>query len=179
MGRKGKPESIPGMVEFIVDKWDGGKNTIVYVTDEVAKKINEKGYRVTISRESIRRIVKSHEEEIEDTKRAVEAAKKMAEVLKDYPATEVSESMLMQLSHLIAQDIRSVDSLEFDNPADMVQSAAKLAEAQLKMSQYRTKAVQALDKAKEQLKSELRKEIQADPELLNRLLQIIDKAKVQ
>lgn len=178
MGRKGKPESL-GLQEFIIAKWEGGKNTIVYVTDEVAKKIQETGCHVTISREAIRRVIKSHQEEIEDTKKAVEVAKSMAAVLKDYPATEASEATLMQLSHLVAQDIRQMDSIEFDNPIDACNAAAKLAEAQLKMSQYRTKAVAALDKAKEELKADLRKEIQSDPALLNRLLEIIDKAKMQ
>lgn len=178
MGRKGKPETL-GLQEFIIDKWEGGKNTIVYVTDEVAKKMQETGCHVTISREAIRRVIKSHQEEIEDTKKAVEVAKSMAAVLKDYPATEASEATLMQLSHLVTQDIRQMDSIEFENPVDACNAATKLAEAQLKLSTYRTKAVTALDKAKEELKADLRKEIQSDPELLHRLLEIIDKAKVQ
>jgi uncharacterized protein YdcH (DUF465 family) len=177
MGRKGKPEEL-GLTEFIIEKWDGGKNTIVYVTEEVAKRIEEKGCHITISRESVRRVIKSHQEEIEDARKAVDAAKAMAEVLKDYPATEASEATLMQLSHLIAQDIRQFESIEFDNPVDAVNAASKIANAQLKMSQYRTKAVAALDKAKKALKDEIRTAIQSDPELLNRLIEIIDKAKV-
>jgi len=174
MGRKGKPESIPGMTEYIIDKWDGGRNTIVYVTDEVAKKIQETGNKIQISREAIRRVIKDHREEIEDTKKAIEVAKQMASIFKDYPGTEASEAMLMQLSHLIMQDIRQIDSINFDDPTDMVISAAKLSEAQLKLSQYRTKAAKALDQAKTQLKDEIRKAIQSDPELLDRLVQIID-----
>ena len=36
MGRKAKATEN-GLVELIVDKWDGGKNTIVYVTQEEVK----------------------------------------------------------------------------------------------------------------------------------------------
>ena len=42
MGRKAKATEN-GLVELIVDKWDGGKNTIVYVTEEVNKILEEKG----------------------------------------------------------------------------------------------------------------------------------------
>lgn len=178
MGNKGKAEAN-GLVELIVDKWDGGKNTIVYVTEEVNRTLQEKGLHVTFSRESIRRVIKSHEEEIADTRKAIEAAKAMAEVLQDNPGTEMSEAMIMHISSLIAKDIRSIDSLEFDDPVELCNSAARLADTQIKLSQYRTKAIKALDKAKQQLKAELQKEIQTDPELLERLCAIIDKAEVK
>lgn len=178
MGNKGKAEAN-GLVELIVDKWDGGKNTIVYVTEEVNRTLQEKGLHVTFSRESIRRVIKSHEEEIADTRKAIEAAKAMAEVLQDNPGTEMSEAMIMHISSLIAKDIRSIDSLEFDDPVELCNSAARLADTQIKLSQYRTKAIKALNKAKQQLKAELQKEIQTDPELLERLCAIIDKAEVK
>ena len=163
MGNKGKAEAN-GLVELIVEKWDGGKNTIVYVTEEVNRTLQEKGMQVTFSRESIRRVIKSPKKEIEDAKKAIEAARAMAEVLKDNPGTEIAEATIMHLSGLIAKDIRSVESL---------------AESQMKLSQYRTKAVNALEKAKEHLKAELQKEIQNDPELMEKLCLIIDKAEVK
>ena len=61
MGAKSKAQEH-GLVELIIDKWDGGKNTIVYVTEEVNKKIHELVLKVTIIREGIRRIIKSHKE---------------------------------------------------------------------------------------------------------------------
>lgn len=69
MGAKSKAEEH-GLVELIIDAWEGGKNTIVYVTEEVNKKIQELGLKVTISREGIRRVIKSHKEEIEDAKKS-------------------------------------------------------------------------------------------------------------
>ena len=109
MGRKAKATEN-GLVELIVDKWDGGKNTIVYVTEEVNKVLEEKGLHVTFSRESIRRVIKSHEEEIADTKKAVEAAKAMAEVFADNPGTEVAEAMTM----LLISSIEDVSKYSFE-----------------------------------------------------------------
>lgn len=173
MGRKAKAQEHD-LVELIIDKWEGGKNTIVYVTEDVNKILQEKGLKVTFSREAIRRVIKSHEEAVADARKSVEAAKAMAEILKDSPGTEASEAMIMQISGLIAKEISQIDSLEFENPVDLCQAASRLTDSQIKLSNYRTKAVKALDKAKEELKSELKKEIQADAELLERLFAIVD-----
>ena len=178
MGRQGKAAEN-GLVELIVDKWDGGKKTIVYVTEEVNRELERRGLHITFSRESIRRVVRSYEEEVADAKTAVEAAKAMAEVLKDSPGTEASEAMLMQISSLIAKDLRSIDSLEFESPIELCNAAARITESQTKLAAYRTKAVRALDKAKAQLKDELRREIQNDAELLARLCALIDRVEVQ
>lgn len=177
MGAKSKAEEN-GLVELIVDKWEGGKKTVVWVTQEVNREIQARGLHVTFSRESIRRVIRTHQQEIEDTKKALEAAKAIAALLQDDPGTEIMESTVMHLAMLISKDIRSIDSLEFDTPEALCQSASRLAETQLKLSAYRTKAVKALDKAKSQLKSQLQKEITGDPELLSRLSAIIDKAEV-
>ena len=103
----------------------------------------------------------------------------MAEVLKDYPGTEMSEAVLMQMTSLIAKDLRTIDSLEFDDPVDLFHSAARVAEAQLKLSNYRTKAIKALEKAKEEIKKELQNAIKNDTDLLQRLYVIIDKVEVK
>jgi hypothetical protein len=177
MGRKGKIEEA-GLVELVAEKWDGGKKTIVYVTDEVNSWLEANGFKLTVSREAIRRVIKDHEEQVAETRKAVDAAKAMAEVLKDYPATEASEAVLMQMSHLIAKDLQTIDSLEFTDPIDLATAATKIADSQMKLSNYRTKAIAALDKAKSKIKQELQRAIQADPELLERLYKIVDEAKV-
>lgn len=178
MGRKSTAETN-GLVELIVDKWDGGKKTIVYVTEEVNRVMQEKGLHVTFSRESIRRVIRSHEEQIEDLRKATEAAKAMAEILKDNPGTELEEAAIATMTSLVAKELRNVDSFEFENPNDMIKAMKELATARLKLSEYRTKAVKALEKAKQQLKTELQKEIQSDPELLERLCKIIDSTEVK
>lgn len=178
MGRKSKAVEND-LVELIIDKSNGGKNTIVYVTEEVNRYLEDNGLHVRFSRESIRRVIKTHEEEIEDAKRSIEAAKAMAQVLKDNPGTEIAEATIMHLSSLIAKDIRSMDSFSFENPLDAVDAAKKLADATVKLSRYRTEAIKTLDKAKNQLKEELKKEIQNNPDLLEKLYGILDRTKIE
>ena len=134
------------------------KNGVGAKTEDVNKILQEKGLKVTFSREAIRRVIKSHEEAVADARKSVEAAKAMAEILKDSPGTEASEAMIMQISGLIAKEISQIDSLEFENPVDLCQAASRLTDSQIKLSNYRTKAVKALDKAKTELKAELKKE---------------------
>jgi hypothetical protein len=178
MGRKGKVEEF-GLQELVAEKWDGGKKTIVYVTDEVNQWLQENGYKITISREGIRRAIKTHEEQIVEARRGIEGAKAMAEILKDYPATEASEAMMMQLASFLTTNLRTIDSINFDDPSELIQAASKVAETQLKLSNYRTKAIDALEKAKRRIKEELQKSIQSDPELLDRLCSIVDSAEVK
>jgi len=177
MGQKSKANQY-GLKELIAEKWDGGKKTIVYVTDEVNEWLKENGYKITVSREAIRRAVRSYEDEIADVRKGVEMSKAMAEVFKDHPGTEQSEAMLMCLAGLITKEMRSIESISFEDPAEMIHATAKLTMAQAKLSQYRTQAVKALDQAKKKIKTELQNAITHDPELLDRLYKIVDNVKV-
>ena len=178
MGQKSKADQF-GLKEIIAKHWDGGKKTIVFVTDKVNEQLKQDGLTITVSREAIRRAVRSYEDEIADVRKSVEISKQMAEVLKDHPGTEQSEAILMTISGLIAKDLRSIESINIDDPVELVQASAKIATAHAKLAQFRSQAVKALDKAKAQLKDELQKVIQHDPELLERLCKIVDDAKVK
>ena len=178
MGRKSKAIEN-GLVELIIDKSDGGKNTIVYVTQEVNSWLEENGLKVRFSRESIRRVIKSHEEQIEDTKKSIEAAKAMAQIMRDQPGTELAEASLMTMAGLINKELRTIDSLSFENPVEICTSLARVSEAQLKLSNARMVAITALEKAKTQLKDELKKAIQNDAELLEKLIAIVDATEVK
>jgi hypothetical protein len=177
MGAKSKAEEY-GLKELIAEKWDGGKKTIVYVTGEVNDWLKQNGYKITVSREAVRHAIRNYEDEIADVRKGVEISKAMAEVFKDHPGTEQSEAMLMYLSQLVTNELRNVESISFEDPTELVLSAAKLATAQAKLSQYRTQAVKALDKAKGKIKAELQQAIRHDPELLERLSKIVDDVKV-
>ncbi|MDR1248643.1 MAG: DUF3486 family protein [Treponema sp.] len=177
MGAKSKAEEY-GLKELIAEKWDGGKKTIVYVTGEVNDWLKQNGYKITVSREAVRHAIRNYEDEIADVRKGVEAAKAMAEVFKDHPGTEISEAMLMHLARLVTNELRNVESISFENPMEIIMGAATLATAQAKLSQYRTQAVKALDKAKEKIKTELQRAIQHDGELLERLCRIVDDVKV-
>jgi hypothetical protein len=178
MGQKSKADQY-GLKELIVEKWEGGKKTLVYVTEELNKWLIQKGYKITISREAVRHTIRNYEDKINDLRKSVEQAKVMAEVLKDQPGTELSEAMIMYLSRVLYDHAQTVESVTFEDPAKMIESAAKLATAQSKLSQYRTQAVKALDKAKEKIKAELQNAIRHDPDLLGRLCTIVDNAKVK
>ena len=79
----------------------------------------------------------------------------------------------------MSKELRTIESLEFSDPSELCSTLSQVATTQLKLSTVRTKAVKALDKAKEELKAELKKEIQSDPELLERLFAIVDKVEVK
>ena len=177
MGQKSKAAQY-GLKELIAEKWDGGKNTVVYVTEELNKWLTANGYKITISREAVRHAIRNYEDEIADVRKGVEISKAMAEVFKDHPGTEQSEAMLMYMAQLINKDLRTIESFNFENPVDLIHSLTEVTKAQTKLSQYRAQAVKSLDKAKKEIKTELQKTIMHDPDLLERLCKIVDSAKV-
>jgi len=178
MGQKSKAVQH-GLKEIIAKQWNGGKNTIVYVTEKVNEYLKQNGLTITVSREAIRRAVRSYEDEIADVRKSVEISKAMAEVFKDHPGTEQAEATLLCLQQLVSKELRNIESINFEDPAEMINATAKLTMAQAKLSQYRTQAVKALERAKTQIKDELQKAIQHDPDLLEKLCKIIDDAKVK
>jgi hypothetical protein len=178
MGQKSKADQY-GLKELIAEKWDGGKKTIVYVTEEVNNWLKQNGYKITVSREAIRRAVRSYEDQVADVRKNMEQAKAIAEVFKDHPGTETSEAMLQYLAQLLNKEVQSIESLSFEDPAELVHITTKLTQTQARLAQFRIQAVKALDKAKAQLKAELQKAIQHDHDLLDRLCKIIDDAKVK
>jgi len=177
MGQKSKADQY-GLKELIAEKWDGGKKTIVYVTEEVNDYLKQNGYKITVSREAIRRAVRSYEDEIADVRKNIEAAKAIAEILKDHPGTELAEGTIMCLAGLVGEAARNTVSFSYEDPSKIIDDAAKLATAQTKLSQYRTQAINALEKAKKEIKTELQNAIKNDPDLLDRLYKVLDNAKV-
>jgi hypothetical protein len=177
VGQKSKADQY-GLKEIIATHWDGGKNTIVYVTDKTNEHLKQNGLKLTVSREAVRHAIRSYEDKVNDLRKSMEQAKVMAEVLRDQPGTELAESMIICLSKVFYDHAPTVTSVNFEDPAKMIDGAVKLATAQAKLSQYRTQAVKALDKAKEKIKAELQNAIKHDPDLLERLCKIVDNAKV-
>lgn len=178
MGAKSKAEQYD-LVEVIIDKWEGGKKTIVYVTEEVQKEIERLGLKVTISREGIRRAIKAHKEKMEDLQKALEMSKEMATILQDNPGTEIAEGVLMQMFVLLQKEMRNIDGIEFENPEKLFKAAASIAGAQERLSSNRIKAIKAFNKAKNEIKKELQNAIQGDAELLEKLCNIVDKVEIK
>ena len=177
MGRKSKAD-LYGLKEIIAKNWEGGKNTVVYVAEATNKYLEENGYKITVSREAIRRAVRSYEDEIADVRKNIEAAKAIAEILKDHPGTELAEGTIMCLAGLVGEAARNTVSFSYEDPSKIIDDAAKLAAAQTRLSRYRTQAINALEKAKKEIKTELQNAIRHDPDLLDRLYKILDSAKV-
>jgi len=178
MGQKSKADQF-GLKELIAEKWDGGKKTIVYVTEEVNEYLKQNGFKLTVSREAVRRVVRSHEEQVADIRKNIEASKAIAEIFRDHPGTEMAEGTIAYLAGVLGESARNTEVASYENMSDLINDLTKLNSLQLKFSQYRTKAVDALNKAKDKIKAELQKTIKNDPELIERLCKIVDEAKVK
>ncbi|MDR0501860.1 MAG: DUF3486 family protein [Treponema sp.] len=178
MGQKSKADRY-GLKEIIIKNYAYGKNTVAFVTEQLNEELKQKGLILTVSREAVRRVVRSHEEQVSEIRKNIEASKAIAEIFRDHPGTEMAEGTIALLAGMIGESARNTEVAPDASMSDLINDLTKLHNLQLKFSQYRTKATDALNKAKEKIKAELQQSIQNDPELIERLCKIVDEAKVK
>ncbi|RKY65259.1 MAG: hypothetical protein DRQ02_10460, partial [Candidatus Latescibacterota bacterium] len=106
MSRRSKVD-IYGLVEQVLALYEEGK-TIA----EIEQILRSKGY--DISRESIRRRIKSAKEVANIYKRSLEEAKVLLETVRDNPNTDVVEVTNSLLAHKLFEFAKSVEELDFD-----------------------------------------------------------------
>jgi len=166
MGRKNKVELF-GLVERVIQLYDNEQKTL----EDIETILREEGY--DLSRESIRRSLKSSREVAEQYKRAVEESKVIIETVRNNPNTDVIETITSMLAGQLFEYIKSVDSLQFKDPKDMVVAIKDLANSQVKISQFRLKFQDGYETAKKEFLSALKKEMSGHPDLLYQLTQIV------
>ena len=114
MSRRSKVD-IYGLVEQVLALYEEGK-TIA----EIEQILRSEGY--DISRESIRRRIKSAKEVANIYKRSLEEAKVLLETVRDNPNTDVVEVTNSLLAHKLFEFAKSVEELDFDNPMAFVKA---------------------------------------------------------
>jgi len=117
-------------------------NRIIYLYEKEKMKIKDiesllrsEGY--DISKSSIHRTIKSHQELAEEYKKIAEETKSLVEELKKVPASYMMEATLTILANKIFQFVRQIEKLEFDEPDKLVQAMNRLASSIEKMQRYR------------------------------------------
>lgn len=162
-----------GMVERTVKLYHDEKMSI----DEITALYKEEG--IDISRTSIGRTVKSHAEWMEEDRRIRQEAKLMLEQYKDTPNTDLMEMVQNMLQVKLADYMRSVDSIDFKDPAKLFESMAALSRSQVNVSRLRMEFQDGAEAAKRQLEEELTATLkEIDPEMLKRLIEIIRNLRI-
>jgi uncharacterized protein with NRDE domain len=137
------------LVNRIVQLYNDDKKSV----KEIEKILREEGF--DISKSSIHRTIKSYTELANEYKKTAEETKALIEELRKTPATYTMEAILTMLTNKIFHFVRSIESMDFDEPDKLVMAMNKLASSIEKVQRYR-----------EEIESKMRK-IEAEAEKKN------------
>jgi hypothetical protein len=166
MGRKSKVD-ILGLVERVLGLYEEGKTI-----KEIEKILRSEGY--DISRESIRRKIKSAKEIAAVYKKSLDEAEILLETVKNNPNTDVIEVTNSLLAHKLFEFAKSIDELNFDDPAAFVSAVRQLSDAQVKVAKLRLDYQNGFEAAKIEIMGKISDELENHPNLKQKLFEIIE-----
>ena len=172
MGKRQKAEMLC-IVQEIIRLYNADKLTF----EEIEKKLRGDGY--DISRESIRRTVKSNKQIALDLNKAREEAVELVNVFRDNPATDTQEVIVDFLTAKAFEYTKSIESIAFESPADLGKFINSLTRSKSEIAKLRLSFQSGADKAKAVIYDELATVLNDRPELLAQLQEAIARIEVR
>jgi len=166
MSRRSKAD-LAGLVERIIVMYEQDKLTI----KDIEKALREEG--VDISRESIRRTIKSTKSVASTYRKAAEEARVLIDTVRDNPNTDVVELTTSLLTKHVFDFVQSIDDIDFENPNELILAINRLSSAQVRISKQRLNFQNGYNSAKQDILRQLREELEQQPDLLDKLTSIV------
>lgn len=166
MGRRAKSELLD-LTERIIRLYTEQHFTI----SEIEELLRQEGY--DISRESIRRSVKTSKKVAQEFKKSIEEAKVLIDAVRANPNTDVIEATANLLGQRVFEFMRSVEAIDFDDPVGLSIAINKLASAQTQIAKLRLDFQKGFDAAKKAVLRSLEEELKAHPDLLERIAAVV------
>ena len=155
MGRRSKAKMYD-LVNRIIFLYENEKLNI----KEIESLLRSEGY--DISKSSIHRTIKTHQELALEYKKIAEETKGLIEALKENPATDLMEAVHTILTNKIFEFVRQIETIDFDDPVELTQAVSRLSKSLESLQKYREERLQ---KAMENIEKEAQKR-NIDPEFL-------------
>nr|WP_319520977.1 phage protein Gp27 family protein [uncultured Sphaerochaeta sp.] len=166
MPRRSKAD-LAGVIERIVQMYEVEKHSI----KDIEKILQKEG--LSISRESIRRTLKSSKSVASQYKKAAEEAKVLIDAVRDNPNTDVVELTTSLLTKQVFDFVQSIDDLDFDNPNELILAINRLSSAQVRISKQRLNFQNGYNEAKADILRQIKDELSLQPELLENLARLV------
>ncbi len=143
MGRKSKAKMYD-LVNRIIHLYEKEKMNI----KDIESLLRSEGY--DISKSSIHRTIKTHQELAIEYRKIAEETKGLIEALKENPATDLMEAVHTILTNKIFEFVRQIESIDFDDPVELTQAVSRLSKSLESLQKYReerlSKAVEKIEK---------------------------------
>lgn len=95
------------------------------------------------------------------------------------PVTEMAEAANQLAMQLVMEHLMEVDSLEGEKITEILKALARLEQSGVRREELKLRFTKGVDEATTKIKDALRKELEANPELLNQMLDLVERAKDQ
>lgn len=156
-----------GIIERIVQMYEEDKMTI----KDIETTLQEEGF--DISREAIRRSLKTSKSVATQYKKAATEAKVLIDTVRDNPNTDVVEITTNLMTKQIFDFVQSIDEVTFENPNELILAINRLSSAQTRIARQRLTYQNGYNKAKADILSRLQNELKQYPEILGKLTLIV------
>lgn len=167
MSVKSKAELL-GLVERIVKMYSEEHVTCKNI-EEV---LRSEGY--DISRESIRRTVKSNKNIADELMKTREETVALIDAIRDNPATDTNEATLDFLISKAFEYTKSIEDLNFRDLPELASFISKMTKAKTQIVKQRLEYRQVFERAKTELIIQLRRALEGDMELYGRMKSLVE-----
>lgn len=171
MSRRSKVD-LYGLLDRIIRLYEEEKKSIA----EIESILRAEGY--DISRESIRRKLKSSKEIAEVYRKSIEEAQVLIDAVRNNPNTDVIEVTSSLLAHKLFEFTKTIEELDFTSADEFIRAVQRLADAQVKVARLRLDYQKGFEAAKQQIMQAISHELAKEPEILNKLNEIINSIQV-
>ncbi len=148
MGRRSKAKMYD-LVNRIIHLYEKEKMKI----KDIESLLRSEGY--DISKSSIHRTIKTHQELAIEYRRIAEETKGLIEALKENPATDLMEAVHTILTNKIFEFVRQIEAIDFDDPVELTQAVSRLSKSLESLQKYRE---ERLEKVMKKIEEEAEKQ---------------------
>lgn len=166
MAKRAKAELLD-LVDRIVRMYENDKMS----TTDIEKTLRDEG--VDISRESIRRTIKSNKSIARELMKTRQETVALIDAIRDNPSTDANEATLDYLIGKAFEYTKTIESVNFKDLPELAKFVKDMTRAKTQIVKLRLDANAMWEKAKEGLLERLRLAVQGDAELYGRLYAIV------
>ncbi|MGP1418341.1 MAG: phage protein Gp27 family protein [Sphaerochaetaceae bacterium] len=167
MSTRSKAELL-GLVERIVSMHSEQHITC----KDIEETLRSEGY--DISRESIRRTVKSNKSIASELMKTREETVALIDAIRDNPATDTNEATLDFLISKAFEYTKSIEDLNFKDLPELAAFISKMTRAKTQIVKQRLEYSQVFDRAKGELIAQLQRALEGDAELYKRMKILVE-----
>lgn len=171
MGQRKKAELL-NLVERVCAMHDDQMMTF----EEIEKQLRGEG--IDISREAIRRTVKSNKTIARELMKTREETTALINTIRDNPATDTNEATLDYLIGKAFQYTKTIESVDFKDLPELAKFVKDMTRAKTQIVRMRMDYQAMFLKVKEGVLSDLQKALEGNPEIYNQLFAIVNNLEV-